>query len=149
MRGRECTSQQMPYITEKFKDYNSFASSKLIDILPEDKITDAVVYEIKSFESIILINESGTLVKKALPNQAQIAPLKSAIVMDVNKDGFKDIITVGNHYGVEVETTRYDAGFGNVLLGDGKLNFTAVPPSKTGFFVPKDSRDITMLNSKA
>jgi len=149
MRGRECTSQQMPYITEKFKDYNSFASSKLIDILPEDKITDAVVYEIKSFESIILINESGTLIKKALPNQAQIAPLKSAIVMDVNKDGFKDIITVGNHYGVEVETTRYDAGFGNVLLGDGKLNFTAVPPSKTGFFVPKDSRDITMLNSKA
>ena len=32
----------MPYVAEKFESYDSFASSKLIDILPEDKIDDAV-----------------------------------------------------------------------------------------------------------
>ena len=117
VRGRECTSQQMPYVAEKFEDYHSFASSKLIEILPEDKVDDAVVYEIKSFESIILINDNGKLTRKALPNDAQIAPLKSAMVYDINNDGHQDIVTVGNHYGVEVETTRYDAGYGTVLLG--------------------------------
>ncbi len=36
-------------------------------------------------------------------------------------DEYKDILAVGNHYGVEVETTCYDAGIGTVLLGDGKI----------------------------
>lgn len=148
VRGRECTSQQMPYVSEKFEDYDSFASSKLIDILPEDKMSDAVIYEIKSFESIILINDNGKLVKQSLPNEAQISPIKSTMVYDINKDGFKDIITVGNHYGVEVETTRYDAGFGAVLLGDGKTNFKFISPNKSGFYVPFDSRDIKQLHLK-
>jgi hypothetical protein len=148
VRGRECTSQQMPYVAEKFEDYDSFASSKLIDILPEDKIDGSVIYEIKSFESIILINDNGKLVLKSLPNEAQISPIKSTLVYDINGDGFKDIVTVGNHYGVEVETTRYDAGFGTVLLGDGKNNFKSLSPMETGFFVPYDSRDVKQLKRK-
>ncbi|MCL6296390.1 VCBS repeat-containing protein [Jejuia spongiicola] len=145
LRGRECTSQQMPYVADKFKDFHSFASSKLVDILPEDKVEEAVVYEINSFESIILINENGKLVKNSLPIQAQISPIKSALVLDFNKDGFKDIITVGNHYGVEVETTRYDAGIGNVLLGDGKNKFKKLSPLESGFYVPQDSRNISSI----
>lgn len=147
VRGRECTSQQMPYVAEKFEDYHSFASSKLFDILPEEKVDDAVVYEIKSFESIVLINENGKLIKKSLPNEVQISPVKSSIVMDVNADGYKDIIIVGNHYGVEVETTRYDAGFGGVLFGDGSNNFTFLPPKESGFYVPYDSRDLTLIDN--
>ncbi len=142
VRGRECTSQQMPYVAEKFKDYHSFASSKLIDILPEDKVDNAVVYEIKSFESIVLINDNGQLKLQTLPIETQISPMKSALVMDVNKDGNMDIVTVGNHYGVEVETTRYDAGYGNVLLGDGNNNFKFLPATKSGFYVPSDSRNM-------
>lgn len=145
VRGRECTSQQMPYVAEKFKDYHSFASSKLIDILPEDKVDEAVIYEIKSFESIVLINDNGQLRRQVLPIQAQISPIKSTLVMDVNKDGNMDIITVGNHYGVEVETTRYDAGFGTVLLGNGNNDFTFINPNESGFYVPTDSRNIIKL----
>jgi hypothetical protein len=148
VRGRECTSQQMPYVAEKFKDYHSFASSKLVDILPEEKVDDAVVYEIKSFESIILINEGGQLFSKSLPNEVQIAPTKSSLVYDVNQDGFKDIVTVGNHYGVEVETTRYDAGYGAVLLGDGKNNFNYIAPQQSGFMAPFDSRNTNILKQK-
>ncbi len=148
LRGRECTSQQMPYVADKFKDFHSFASSKLVDILPEDKVEDAVVYEINSFESIILINENGKLIKRSLPMQVQISPLKSALVLDVNKDGYKDIITVGNHFGVEVETTRYDAGIGSVLLGDGKNTFEKLSPLESGFCVPMDSRSISLIPNK-
>ena len=145
LRGRECTSQQMPFVAEKFKDYHSFASSKLVDILPEEKIEDAIVYEINNFESIILINENAKLLRKTLPIQAQISPVKSSLVMDFNNDGYKDILTIGNHYGVEIETTRYDAGIGTVLLGDGKNNFRYMPPLESGFYVPFDSRDIKYL----
>ncbi|MFD2914498.1 VCBS repeat-containing protein [Psychroserpens luteus] len=145
LRGRECTSQQMPYVADKFKDYHSFASSKLIDILPEDKVEEGVVYEIQSFESIILINEGGQLVRKSLPIQAQLTPMKSSIVMDFNGDGYQDILTVGNHYGVEVETTRYDAGIGNLLFNDGQNNFTNVSSLDSGLYLPFDSRDVKII----
>jgi hypothetical protein len=148
LRGRECTSQQMPYVAEKFKDYHSFASSKLIDILPEDKVAEGVVYEITNFESIVLINEGGKLIRKALPIRAQVTPIKSSIVMDFNNDGTKDILTVGNHYGVEVETTRYDAGIGNVLLGDGNNNFTDLSSLQSGLYIPSDSRDVNIIKQK-
>jgi hypothetical protein len=145
VRGKECSTQQMPYISDKFKSYHSFASSKLIDILPKDKIDDAVVYEISSFESIILINQDGLLKKQSLPVEAQISPIKDAFVDDFNKDGFKDILIVGNHFGVEVETVRYDAGFGAIFLGDGNNNFTFMTPNQSGFYVPLDSRSIQQI----
>jgi hypothetical protein len=145
MRGKECTSQQMPYVSEKFKDYHSFASSKLIDILPQDKISDAVVYQISDFESVILINDRGMLKRLPLPIEAQLSPIKGALVDDFNRDGFKDILIVGNHFGVEVETTRYDAGYGSLLLGDGNNNFKALDYANSGFLVPFDSRSIQAI----
>jgi hypothetical protein len=145
MRGKECTTQQMPYVSEKFKDYHSFASSTLIDILPDEKMKGGLVYEIDNFESIILINNKGVLTRNALPIQAQISPIKAVLVDDFNNDGFKDILTVGNHYGVEVETTRYDAGFGALLLGDGKNNFIGVSSQQSGVQIPLDSRSIESI----
>lgn len=145
MRGRECTSQQMPYVAEKFKDFHSFASSKLVDILPEKKVENAVVYEISNFESIILINDQGKLTPKPLPIEAQISPIKSSLVDDFNNDGYKDVLVVGNHYGVEVETVRYDAGYGSLFLGDGKNNFKFLPPTSSGLHIPFDSRTIQSI----
>ena len=145
VRGRECTSQQMPYVAEKFEDYHSFASSKLLEILPEDKLGDAVVYEITSFDSVLLFNDNGQFSKTPLPNEVQVSPIKSSIVLDANKDGIKDILVVGNHYGVEVETTRYDAGFGALLLGDKNGNYNFVRPAKSGFYTPYDSRDLKLI----
>ena len=100
----------------------------------------AVVYEISNFESIILVNDKGILKPQALPIEAQVSPIKDALVDDFNNDGFKDIMIVGNHYGVEIETTRYDAGYGALLLGDGANNFKFTPPTISGIHIPFDSR---------
>jgi hypothetical protein len=63
----------------------------------------------------------------------------------VNKDGNKDIVAVGNMFGAEVETTRYDASIGSVLLGDGKMNFTPVPVTESGFFAPYNAKALTSI----
>jgi hypothetical protein len=148
MRGKECSTQQMPYLSKKFKDYHSFASSTLLDILPKDKMNDAVVYEISNFESILLINDNNILKRVVLPIQAQVSPIKDALIEDFNRDGFKDIMVVGNHYGVEVETTRYDAGFGLLLLGDGKNNFAVTPIEKSGLHLSSDFRSLKIIKRK-
>jgi len=148
MRGKECTTQQMPYVADKFKDYHSFASSKLLDILPKDKVKDAIIYEINNFESILLINDNGVLNRQILPIQAQISPIKRSIVDDFNNDGFKDLLLVGNHFGVEVETVRYDAGYGSLFIGDGKNHFKFLTPVESGVYIPRDSRGIQQVKIK-
>ncbi|WP_221930758.1 VCBS repeat-containing protein [Changchengzhania lutea] len=148
VRGKECTSQQMPFISEKFKDYSTYASANLVDIFTEQKLQNAVEYEVSNFESIILINDGKRLVRKPLVIQVQVSPIKSSIVEDFDNDGNKDILIVGNHYPTEVETVRYDSGIGTVLMGDGKDNFNAIPPSKSGFYVPYDSRSVALVKGK-
>lgn len=68
-----------------------------------------------------------------MPIEAQVSPVKSAVVADFNCRWYIDITLAGNHYGVEVETTRYAAGLGAVFLGDGKNNFNFSSPIKSGF----------------
>jgi hypothetical protein len=138
----------MPYVADKFKDYHSFASSKLLDILPKDKVKDAIIYEINNFESILLINDNGVLNRQILPIQAQISPIKRSIVDDFNNDGFKDLLLVGNHFGVEVETVRYDAGYGSLFIGDGKNHFKFLTPVESGVYIPRDSRGIQQVKIK-
>src|SRR5690606_27531858 len=77
---------------------------------------------------------------KPLPSLAQISSVNQIIVDDFNKDGNLDLILVGNLYGSEVETPRNDAGFGNLLFGDGKGDFNVIPMTQSGLCVRGEVR---------
>ena len=148
-RGRQCSSEQMPFIKEKFPTYKEFATAGLEDILGKEKINEALHLQVTDFESKILINNgNGTYTAKALPRLAQVSPLNGIIVKDINKDGNLDLITAGNMYNTEVETPRYDAGTGLIMLGNGKGDFDVIPSGKSGFFADKDVKDIALIKSK-
>jgi len=83
----------------------------------------------------------------ALPSLAQISPIMGIEVLDIDKDGNLDIIAAGNMYNTEVETPRYDAGNGVVLLGDGSGQFRALAPHESGLYAPKNVKDIAILKS--
>ena len=146
VRGRECSSNQMPFILEKFPTYQSFAEASLQNIYTEDKLNAALKLEAKEFENCVLINNNGKYEPKHLPVEAQLSPLTGVVVMDINNDGNMDIIGAGNNYGAEVETVRYDAGRGVVLLGDGKGGFTPVNLLESGFFAPNDVKDVKLIS---
>ena len=147
VRGRECTSQQMPFVADKFPTYEGFANASIENIYPEEELESAVKYEVHSFKSILLLNENGKFKKVYLPMEAQYAPLQDVAVLDIDKDGNLDILGVGNMYGAEVETMRYDAGIGVCLMGDGSGGFKPVDVSESGFFTPGDARSISVLNN--
>ncbi|MFT7452481.1 MAG: hypothetical protein ACI9VN_003215 [Patescibacteria group bacterium] len=148
-RGRQCSSEQMPFIKDKFPTYKEFATAGIDDILGKDKMKEALNLTVTDFESKVLINNGdGTYSAKALPRLAQAAPLNGIIVKDINKDGNLDLISAGNMYNTEVETPRYDAGTGLIMMGDGKGNFEAIPSGTSGFFADKDVKDIALLRTK-
>ncbi|MCB0809161.1 MAG: VCBS repeat-containing protein [Flavobacteriales bacterium] len=148
VRGRECSSQQCPNILEKFPNYTSFAHASVEQIYSPEKIASSIHLKAHHMRSSVAWNNGdGTFTLNDLPNIVQTSPMKGIVVFDVNGDGNQDLICAGNHWGAEVETIRYDAGTGRVLLGDGKGGFTPMTIQESGFFVWSNVRDLALVRN--
>lgn len=141
VRGKECSSQQNPFLLEKIQTYKEFASLEMNDIYGEEELNEAYQLVAHMFESVYLENlGNGKFNLKKLPNEAQLGPSLSFANTDVNGDGHLDILAVGAIYDAEVETIRYDGNFGYVLLGDGKNGFTYAKEYDP--YIDSDAKDI-------
>jgi len=145
IRGRECSSEQMPFIADNFKTYDAFANASVEDILGVQRIKDGIALECNTFESGILLNEDGKFSFKALPRIAQISPIMGIVSEDVNNDGLSDLILAGNIYNMEIETPRLDASEGLVLINQGNLNFSPQNYLETGFKAGGDVKDLELI----
>ncbi len=58
------------------------------------------------------------------------------------------LLMTGNFDGVKPEIGRMSAGYGLLLRGDGKGDFTAVRVPQSGFFVPGQARDIKRVRTR-
>ncbi|MCL6264944.1 VCBS repeat-containing protein [Flagellimonas myxillae] len=147
VRGRECSSQQMPFIKEKFGTYSEFANASLIDIYGE-KLDSSYERTVTEFQSIVLINKGdGNFEKKILPVQSQAFPLLDCIFVDLNNDGFEDVITAGNIYETEVETPRLDAISGHILMSNGKDGYYSIPQQETGLYMEGNVKDMELIET--
>jgi len=147
LRGRSCSSQQVPEIKKKFESYNLFAAAELEEVYGEDKLENALHYEAYTFASAIFINNGkGQFTKKDLPNEAQVSTINDILLEDVNQDGLQDIIVAGNLYVAEIETPRSDAGVGLLLMNQGNMEFKAIPAEESGIILPYDVKQLKWLN---
>ncbi|MGB0828862.1 MAG: FG-GAP repeat domain-containing protein, partial [Flavobacteriaceae bacterium] len=146
VRGRQCSSEQMPAIKEKFKDYNSFASASLEQIYSNQMLEESLKYEITSFSSLYLENKNGKFSASPLPYQAQLSNINAMVVKDIDSDGNLDVVLGGNLYNAEVETPRNDASYGLWLKGDGQNNFSAQNPRTSGLVIRGDVRNIKPIS---
>jgi hypothetical protein len=53
---------------------------------------------------------------------------------------------VGNHFGPEPTTGRFDGGMGLVLKGDGQGSFAPLLPAASGVIVPGEARAAVALS---
>lgn len=145
LRGKECSSQQNPFLLDKIKTYKEFASLEFKDIYGEDQLVDAYNLVVHDFDSAVILNEGGGNFKIVpLPNEAQMGPTLGVVISDINRDGNPDIMGVGGLYDAEVETIRYDGNFGYVLLGDGNGNFNFDKSYEP--YIPRDAKDLKSIN---
>lgn len=143
VRGKECSSEQMPFVDQKFPTFASFASASVQDIIGTGGQM-RVNLEAKMFESIVMEKTAQGFELYPLPRVAQVSPINGIISTDVNGDGLKDLIIAGNMYQTEAETTRADASIGLVLLQK-DYGFEAMRVEDSGFFVPGDAKDLIMV----
>ncbi len=146
VRGRTCTSQQMPHIAQKIPTFEEFANLGVDGILGKG-INSALHYEVNEFRSGIFINNKGEFTFQPFVNEVQSSIVNSILFQDFDGDGVKDLLVAGNNYQFEVETTRSDAGVGVFLKGNGKGQFDYVSNNNTGFYTKGDVRQLVHLPS--
>ncbi len=147
LRGRQCSSEQIPTIKYKYEDYNSFASATLEDIYTPQDLEASLHYQARNFASSYLENTGGSFEISNLPNEVQLSSINGMISEDFNEDGHLDLLVAGNLYGAEVETTRNDASYGQLLLGNGAGGFEAIAYSESGLFIRGDVKDLAMVQT--
>jgi len=148
VRGRQCSSEQMPMIKQKFVSYEGFGEANLVDIYGEKPLKEALNLKAYQFASVYLENQGVDGFKlNSLPLEAQIAPIQGIVCSDFDKDGKEDILLAGNWYVAEVETSRGDAGTGLLLKGDGKGAWESVSVLQSGFWANEDVRDLVVIKS--
>jgi hypothetical protein len=139
-------NQQSPKFRKKYARYKEFAGATMETLLTPEELQNALVLEANEMGTSFLENENGKFRIAVLPVEAQTAPVNGIIIDDVNADGNKDILMVGNDFGNEVFTGRLDAFKGLVLLGDGENNFTSTSLSESGFLVSGDAKALVRLS---
>lgn len=142
VRGKDCSTQQIPSLSQKFETYEEFGSSNLLDIYGAT-LSDALNLQAKTFASAYIENlGDGRFDFRPLPNLAQVSSVNNILIKDYDLDGYKDLLISGNLYQSEIETPRNDAGAGLFLKGNGQGTFTPVPLIESGFFASYDAKDM-------
>ncbi len=149
IRGRECSSQQMPFIAKKFSSFQSFAEANLAEIYGHEKLDKALHYEADLLESVFIENlGNGKFEIKKLPVETQFSPIRDFEFYDVDKDGVNEILSIGNMYNTEIRTSRLDASYGCAIKYE-ENKFSILPARSSGFSSKGDARDICFIKTGA
>jgi enediyne biosynthesis protein E4 len=144
--GREMPLQPLtqlgaaiPAVRERFATFTDYSKASVDQVLGGAG-TSAVRVGATTFDHLVLLNRGDHFEAHALPMMAQLAPSFGIVVADFNGDGREDLFLAQNFFPTEIETPRFDAGVGLVLLGDGKGGFTPLSVRQSGVSMSGDMR---------
>lgn len=141
-------TSQLPVLKRKILFHRTYAKTSTKSLLEIAGPENAEVRYCKTLQSAFIRNiGQGKFDLEPLPLMLQTAPVYGVLTADVNGDGNLDFIAVGNSYAPDVVTGRCDAFIGQVMLGDGKGSFNAMPVSRSGFFVNGDAKSIVEVTA--
>jgi hypothetical protein len=144
--SKDDMQKQLILIRRKFEHYADFGRATVQEVFTAEEMKDVQKLTANFMKSVWIENlGGGKFMLHDLPNEAQIAPAYGSQCMDVNQDGYNDIVMIGNDHGMETSQGKADAFNGLVLLNDGKKNFKPVSFEASGFFVPGDARALSTI----
>ena len=140
-RTRRQLGAQIPSVLRRYPRSDGYARTPLEDIVGAERLKAARRFAATELRSgVFLSRADGRFEFKPLPRVAQIAPLQGMVAGDFDGDGFADVYAVQNSFAPIPLIGRFDGGISQLLKGDGKGGFVAVPASESGLVVRGDAK---------
>lgn len=128
---------------------SDYAKRTIQELIPSDRIKNSIIKKAVISESVIAVNDgNGQFRIQKLPARAQFSCVCGITCTDVNNDGNLDLVMGGNDFEFKPQFSRLDASYGNVLLGDGKMNFDWQDYSKSGFNIKEEIKFLKQFHDK-
>jgi len=139
----------LPYLKARYPRYADYAGQTVSDIFSPAELAGATFKQAHTLATMLARNNGdGSFRLVPLPRAAQLAPVYAILARDLDGDGKTDLLVAGNFDGVQPEIGRMSAGYGLVLRGDGRGQFTPVRAAESGFSVPGQARDIERVRTR-
>jgi hypothetical protein len=133
------TAKLIPWIVERYQTATAYSTAGVLDLLGE-RSRSAKVLEVTWLESTIFLNRGDHFESRVLPIEAQFSPAFGVVAADLDGDGNHDVFLSQNFHAVDGDTSRYDAGRGLLLKGDGRGDFRVVPGEESGLKIYGEQR---------
>ncbi|MFD2835266.1 VCBS repeat-containing protein [Gramella sp. AN32] len=117
----ELASQLSEKIRKKYSNYKDFAGQKADEIFSKDELNSAIKFEINELSSGYLKNEEGQFRFIPFERELQVAPIRSMLVYDFNKDGKEELLIGGNYFGITPYHGKFDAFGGAIIINEDNI----------------------------
>jgi hypothetical protein len=145
VHDRTWLAHGFPELSVQFPTHQAFGVATVRDIL--GPVYDKSFFlESSELSSMVFLNRGGRFEAVTLPKEAQLAPVFSMNVGDVDGDGIEDLFLSQNFFGTACDISRDDAGRGLWLKGKGDGTFTAMDASVTGIQVLGEQRGAALAD---
>ena len=138
-RMLDSAAKSMPFLLDRFSTHQAWAEAS-IEAALGDRASRMHFLEANWLESTAFLNRGDRFEPRILPLEAQLAPAFAVCVADYDGDAHEDVFLSQNFFGVDGDTSRYDAGRGLWLQGDGQGGFRAVPGQESGVTIYGEQR---------
>jgi len=143
--GLDEMSAALPFVREKFPTCQAYGTASVHELLG-DRFKSAQELRAVFFQSAVFLNRRDGFEVKPLPFEAQVAPAFGITVGDIDGDGREDLFLAQNFFGVELQTSRHDAGRGVWLKGDGRGDFVAMDGRESGVKIYGEQRGCALCD---
>ena len=124
---------QIPELRKENLLHAEFADKSILDLFSPEKISRSIVKKVNYMGSAVAMNDGkGNFKIQKLDPAVQLSSVNAILSLDVNTDGFQDLIIGGNNEYLLPQFSSIDACVGKILLNNKGQDFKVMEGPESG-----------------
>ncbi|HNR08349.1 MAG TPA: VCBS repeat-containing protein [Saprospiraceae bacterium] len=140
---RQDLVMQIPSLKKKYLRFESYKNQKITDVFTPQQLSGAIHLQCHTSRSGLFINQGDRFEFKSLPPEAQLSPVFSVLIEDLDRDGLMDLLLGGNYGSAKPETGIHRAQGLSIFLQNKNHDFIY---NASGHALHQEVRNIQALD---